>query len=264
MKKLIVCLLFSLSAFAQNFQKITVREIDASGGVANAMARLPRGEAVWAAWTVPTAGHSISCDRCTLDGNRGNYSISDDDGMPFTTKMLIVTRLEQGKVRRVRFFNTTCPIEGNGETVYVLTNASPDSSIDFLRGSLNDADREGQIIAAISLHEGPRVVPMLIDLARHDASTKVRRDALFWLGQKAGEKAAGELRRAIDEDPNEDVKEQAVFAISQLPANRSVPLLIDLVKTHKNRAVRKRAMFWLAQTNDPRALDTIQEILGVR
>jgi HEAT repeat protein len=43
-----------------------------------------------------------------------------------------------------------------------------------------------------------------------------------------------------------------------------VPILIELVKTHKRPGVRKKAMFWLAQTGDPRALDLIEEILGVR
>ena len=76
-----------------------------------------------------------------------------------------------------------------------------------------------------------------------------------------GAKAAAELRHAVDEDPDLDVKQHAVFAISQLPPERSVPLLIDLVKTHKNREVRERAMFWLAQTGDPRALDLIEGIL---
>ena len=38
-------------------------------------------------------------------------------------------------------------------------------------------------------------------------------------------------------------------------------MLIDLAKTHKSRAVRKKAMFWLAQTNDPRAIDVFEEIL---
>ena len=74
-------------------------------------------------------------------------------------------------------------------------------------------------------------------------------------------KAAGELRRAVDEDPDDDVREHAVFAISQLPRERSVPLLIDLVRNHKSAQVREKAMFWLAQTNDPRALDLIEEIL---
>ena len=257
---LLVSLFFTASISAQTFQHVTVKEVDASGGVANAVARLPRGERVWAAWTAPTSGRSIYCDRCSLDGNRGNFSISDDGDTPFMTRMLVVARLDQGRVRRVRFFNASCPVEGNGETVHLLTNASVESAIDFLRASIGDADQEG-ILAAISLHEHPRVVPLLIDLARHDPSTKVRRDALFWLGQKAGEKAAAELRRAVDEDPDDEVRQHAVFAISQLPRERSVPLLIELVKTHKSRAVRKRAMFWLAQTNDPRALDLIEQIL---
>jgi len=262
LRLLYVCLFLASTLAAQTFQHITVKEIDASSGLANAIAHLPRTGPVWAAWTVPAAGRSIYCDRCTLDGSRGHVSITEDDGMPFTQKLVLVARLDGGKVRRVRFFNASCPIEGNGETVYLLTNTTAEGSVDFLHAGLRDADKESEIIAAISLHETPPVVPLLIDLARHDASTKVRRDALFWLGQKAGEKAAAELRRAVDEDPDEDVKQHAVFAISQLPRDRAVPMLIDLVKTHKSRAVRKRAMFWLAQTNDPRALDLIEQILN--
>src|SRR5258705_1881092 len=111
--KFFVCLLISFSAFAQNFQHITVKEVEASGGVANAIARLPRTEPVWAAWTAPTRGRAIYCDHCTLDGHHGNFTISDDDEMPFMTKMLVVARLDNGKVRRVHFYNATCPIEGN-------------------------------------------------------------------------------------------------------------------------------------------------------
>jgi HEAT repeat protein/PBS lyase HEAT-like repeat-containing protein len=260
-RMLFVSLLFATSVAAQTFQHITVKEIDAASGVANAIARVPHAETAWAAWTVPTKGRSVYCQRCTLDGRHGGFSINDDDGMPFLSKLVVVARLENGKLRRIHFYNANCPIEGDGETVHLLTNATAESSVDYLRAGLRDADKESEIIAAISFHEHPTVVPLLIDLARHDASTKIRRDALFWLGQKAGEKAAAELRRAVDEDPNEDVKEHAVFAISQLPKERSVPILIDLVKNHKSRAVRKRAMFWLAQTNDPKALDLIEEIL---
>ena len=262
LRVLVVSLLLASSVAAQTFQHVTIKEIDATTGVANAIAKVPHAAAAWAAWMVPTAGRSVYCNRCTLDGSRDGFTISDDDGMPFASQLVLVVRLEDGKLRRVRFFNAACPIEGKGETVHLLTNAGVESSIEYLRSGLRDADKEGEILAALSLHEHPTVVPLLIDLARHDASTKIRQDALFWLGQKAGVKAAAELRRAVDDDPNEDVKEHAVFAISQLPRERSVPMLIDLVKTHKSRAVRKRAMFWLAQTSDPRALDLIEEILA--
>ena len=164
-------------------------------------------------------------------------------------------------MRRVRVFGASCELDGQGKTIQLLTNVSPDSSIDYLLSQIRNADREGELLAALSLHDHPRVVPALIQLARHDPDKEVRRHAIFWLGQKAGAKVAGELRRAIDEDPDEDVKQHAVFAISQLPRERSVPLLIELVKTHKNRGVRETAMFWLAQTDDPRALDLIEGIL---
>jgi hypothetical protein len=41
----------------------------------------------------------------------------------------------------------------------------------------------------IATHDHPRVVPELIRLARNDPR-KTCKHALFWLGQKAGEKAA--------------------------------------------------------------------------
>jgi len=272
--------LFSVSLFAQNIENATVQRTDATRGVGAAIAAIGSPAPTWFAWTAPIRGHSICCwegsgkgngngccGRCKLDGGNG-FSISDDDGdddgpraIGDKSEMLLVARVEQGKVRNVRLFSASCGLDGQGKTIHLLTNASPESSIDYLLAQIRNADREGQLLAALSLHDHPRVVPALIDLARHDPDKEIRRHAIFWLGQKAGAKVAGELRRAVDEDPDDDVKQHAVFAISQLPPERSVPLLIDLVKTHKNRAVRERAMFWLAQTDDPRALDLIEGIL---
>lgn len=255
------------------FEHATVRTTDASAGVAATIASIGSATLTWFAWTVPIRGRSICCyqgkggccGRCSLDGGNG-FSVNDDDGgdddgLIGVGEMLLVVRVEAGKVRRVRLFNASCAIDGQGKTVHLLTNVPPDSSIDFLLGQIRNADREGEMLAALSLHDHPRVVPALIQLARHDPDPEVRRHSIFWLGQKAGVKVAGELRRAIDEDPDDDVKQHAVFAISQLPQERAVPLLIDLVKTHKNRKVRERAMFWLAQTDDQRALDLIESIL---
>ena len=269
---LAVCLLVvSLPLVAQNFENATVTRIDASRGVGAAIATLGRSaDPVWIAWTVPTSGRTICCwngssccGRCSLDGNHG-FSINgniEDGPRPANEQAVIVVRVDDGKIRRVRLFGAGCDIDGQGARIQLLTNATADSSIDYLLSQVRNADREGEMMAALSIHDHPRVVPELIALARRDLDDEVRKHAIFWLGQKAGEKAAGELRRAIDEDPDEDVKERAVFAIAQLPKERSVPMLIELVKTHKNAAVRKKAMFWLAQTGDPRAIDLLESIL---
>lgn len=272
-------LLITAALFGQNIDNATVQRTDATRGVGAAIAAVGSATPTWFAWTAPIRGRSICCwqgggknngngccGRCKLDGGNG-FSINDegDDDGPVAigekSEMLVVARVQHGKVQNVRLFSASCGLDGQGKTIQLLTNVSPESSIDYLLAQIRNADREGQLLAALSLHDHPRVVPALIDLARHDPEKEVRRHAIFWLGQKAGAKVAGELRRAIDEDPDDDVKQHAVFAISQLPHERGVPLLIDLVRTHKNRNVREKALFWLAQTDDPRALELIEGIL---
>lgn len=204
------------------------------------------------AWKIETEGVSICC--CEDDGQ--SWTSYGDRSRIEYTNVIVVAELNGRRVTKLRMKEPSCPVK-----VERLVTATNDESLSFLLEHLRDADREGKFLPVIAMHDHPRVVPELIRLARTDPHEDVRKQALFWLGQKAGDKAAGELRRAVDEDPDDDVRQHAVFAISQLPKERAVPILVNLVKTHKSARVRKRAMFWLTQTGDRRALDLIEEIL---
>ena len=107
----------------------------------------------------------------------------------------------------------------------------------------------------------PEAIDTLIAMAKNDASSSVRGQALFWLAQKAGKKAGPAIEDAIRDDPETDVKRKAVFALTQMPKDEGVPLLIEVARTNRNPAVRKQAIFWLGQSKDPRALDFIEKIL---
>ena len=111
------------------------------------------------------------------------------------------------------------------------------------------------------MHREPAALEHLLTTARDGATTHLRGQALFWLSQRAGDKAVGAITDAIARDPETDVKKRAVFALSQLPKDEGVPLLIQVARTNANPAVRKQAMFWLGQTKDPRALKFFEEIL---
>lgn len=90
----------------------------------------------------------------------------------------------------------------------------------------------------------------------------MRKNAVFWLGQKASRECIDALKDVIAKpDEDEGVKESAVFAIGQLPKKEAVPMLIDIAKTNKSPKMRKQAMFWLGQTGDERALKFFEEIL---
>jgi len=208
----------------------------------------PMLAAEWIGWTIPTRSS-------TRVNYRGNDNYCAGSG-----RLVLAVRMDGDVVEDLRFFDPVCEPGFDGLAIEMRT-MTPEASIDWLVAHLGTADDEKELVTAIALHEDDKVVPTLIPLARNNPERDVRRQAIFWLGQKAGAKAAAELRRAVDEDPDDEVRQHAVFAISQLPQDRSVPMLIELIKTHKSRKVRERAMFWLAQTDDPRALDLIESIL---
>jgi hypothetical protein len=108
---------------------------------------------------------------------------------------------------------------------------------------------------------GDRGLDALVDLAKHDSSTKVRGQALFWLGQKAGQRAVQTLDAAVTDDPDREVRKKAVFALSQLPKDEGVPKLIALARTHRDPEVRRQAMFWLGQSGDARAVQFFEDVL---
>ncbi|HST20471.1 MAG TPA: HEAT repeat domain-containing protein, partial [Blastocatellia bacterium] len=148
------------------------------------------------------------------------------------------------------------------------------STLQNLYGSISNREVKKQIIFAASItgndkrsaandRSDEEGVTFLIKVAETDADRELKKQALFWLGQKAGKRSLDALGKTIDSnDADTEVQKQAVFAISQRPKDEAVPLLIKIAKTHAKPAVRKQAIFWLGQTGDERALEFFKEILS--
>ncbi len=117
-------------------------------------------------------------------------------------------------------------------------------------------------VFALSLSMEPQAPRTLASIAHGDSNSRVRGQALFWLAQEAGQKLAeSAISDAIANDPETEVKKKAVFALTQMPNGEGVPLLIQIARTNRNPEVRKQAMFWLGQSQDPRALGFIEDVL---
>lgn len=101
----------------------------------------------------------------------------------------------------------------------------------------------------------------LLAIARNtSAAAEVRRSAIFWLGQAAGQKATAGLKSLLSDD-DVNVRKQAVFALSQLRNDEGITALIAVVKNNRDPIVRKQALFWLGQSQDPRVLALFEDIL---
>jgi len=204
-----------------------------------AAARAP----AWIGYAVPTEGRhqmccwdstdevGLGCPGCRLEG-RGSFSVRGDRDRSDRTlslegdeTILVLFRAEQGRLDRIRTYSSGCALDAGGLSVVWLTDVKPAESVRLLRSlvaSGGSEERGGRrveepALAALAFHADPSALEALIGLARQDASGHVRGQALFWLAQRAGSKVAGVITRAIEDDPETEVKKRAVFALSQLP-----------------------------------------------
>jgi len=144
------------------------------------------------------------------------------------------------------------------------TVSTKDAASYLLALALKDESRaaEKAIFPAV-LADSVTIWPDLLKIAKADnVSRKVRRSAVFWLGQAAGDAATRGLTDLVDDgSADHEVRETAVFALSQRPHEEGVPALIRIVKENRDPDLRRKAIFWLGQSDDPRALSLFEELL---
>lgn len=146
----------------------------------------------------------------------------------------------------------------------VSKDASALSALQGLYPTVSSREVKKQIIFASSINKNSdEAVDFLVKVASDDTDRELKKQALFWLGQKAGKRALEVLGKTVEStDAETEVQKHAVFAISQRPRDESIPLLIKIARTHAKPEVRKQAIFWLGQTGDERALAFFKEILS--
>jgi hypothetical protein len=215
----------------------------------------------------------MTCAGCRLEPGTENTARAIDRTPQRTSgpvklegsdRMFVLFRVAERRVERIRVFSEDCELDAGGRPVVWLDAVNPAESVALLESYVGaDADRRvaNGALSALALHRDPGANGTLERLARRHDSSRIRGEAIFWLAQRAGQKAVGTITDSIEQDPDTEVKKRAVFALSQLPKDEGVPLLIRVARTHKNPAVRKQAMFWLGQSKDPRAIDFFAEIL---
>jgi hypothetical protein len=214
----------------------------------------------WIGYAVPIVrGNRFVCD---WDGGR-TTSVNTTVKLEGGDVLHVLYRIEQGTVVRIRMFSEGCGIDAGGRAVVWLTDVRAAQSVALLTQFTRDAARRvaDDALAALSMHADPMADTALLNAARDGSTPHLRGQALFWVAQRAGDRAIPVITQAIDGDPDTEVKKKAVFALSQLPANEGVPRLIEVAERHSNPAVRRQAMFWLGQSRDPRALAFFERIL---
>jgi hypothetical protein len=205
-------------------------------------------------------------------GNFGNFDrnssrdVEWDSMCDYGPGRLVLDKRE-GEIVALRFY-----VGGRwrpaSEGVTDLGNVPAKDAADYLVSLASrlpgKAGRDAIFPATIA--DSATVWPGLLRLARDEERPReTRKQAVFWLGQAAGEAATDGLDSlSRDSSVDREVQKQVVFALSQRPRDEGIPILIRVARNHRDPEVRKQAVFWLGQSNDPRAIALFEELLTKR
>ena len=197
-----------------------------------------------------------------------NYSrdVEWDAACDYGPGRLVLDKRE-GEIVALRFY-VGGRWRASNDGVTDLGNVSAREAADYLVSLASTlpgkAGRDAIFPATIA--DSATVWPALLRLARNDERPReTRKQAVFWLGQAAGEAAtAGLDSLSNDATVDREVQKQVVFALSQRPKDEGIPILIRVARTHRDPEVRRDAVFWLGQSNDPRAVALFEELLTKR
>jgi len=205
---------------------------------------------------------------CRNEGGRCRQTRNDDDESEWqspcdTGPVRVSLTVHGGTVTSLRAY-----VGGQWRSSTGATDLGTVSTRDATRYLLDLAThatgRAGhEAIFAATLADSVTIWPDLLKIARNATiQSETRKQAVFWLGQAAGDAVTKDLSDLVDDTSLDvEVKKSAVFALSQLPHDDGVPALIAVVRNNHSGEVRKNALFWLGQSGDPRALALFEEIL---
>src|SRR2546421_3539489 len=245
-------------------------------------------EAAWIGYAVAAVegNHHICCyssedrhapasfrhGRCRLEGR--------DDGMNFQTNsesdegeradyLLVLFRVADKSVGKIRVFTDDCELDAGGLSVYWLTDVKPKESIDLLASFVEGKEPEAKAgrrkresaIAAIALHADSAADTTLEKFVDAKRPKEVRKNTAFWLGNLRGEKGYRILHRMVREDPSDKVREHCTFALHISKVPEAVNAMIDAARNDKSAHVRGQALFWLSQKAGDKAARAISDAI---
>jgi hypothetical protein len=274
-------------------------EVRKEAAVDRAIAGVPAAgpdQAAWVAWKVPmVAGDRDMCswysDRTGTV--RGTYI---DDGVVTVigdslvsqprpqitaptgpvpleagTNVVILARVLEGKVERLRMVGDDCPMDAGGRTVYWLDAVTPAESLRYLSTVVQGpADRSffGQertlaeaALRAIAYHRDAAADGAVERFASSHRDTNLKRQATTYLGSMRGAPGAATLARLLAAEKDADARRHLVTAVGQSQAPAALDTLRSLLRDPEVK-VRSEATYYYVIRGGAAALPEAQKMLA--
>lgn len=203
----------------------------------------------------------------TRDGSgygRGN-DVKYVESECVTGPVRVVIERANGVTRDVRTFvgGKWTSIAGASDPLVVSAAVASGALLGIVERDTSKAAQHAVI--ALTIAEGVQPWERLLKVAKNESRPReVRQQAVFWLGDAAGDKVTRSLESIAYDPGDREVREQAIFAMSRRPDDEATTSLLRMAETLPDRELRKKAIFWLSRSKDPRALAWLERTLSGR
>ena len=139
------------------------------------------------------------------------------------------------------------------QAVFWLSQVPDERAVDMLEDILKnskDEELQNKALFSLSQHRSGRGSAILRDFATRDgASTELRGQAIFWLGQRPSQENNDFLRTLYSRLNNDELKEKVLFSLSQRRGMGNEAWLMSIaVNDKEDIELRKKALFWAGQS----------------
>src|SRR3984885_8278959 len=167
------------------------------------------------------------------------------------THLVILLRVENRQTVKIHIFTPECDLDAGGLPLIWLTGVTAPESVRFLlsiaKNGTNELLMTQAATTAIALHADPAADNALEELAVPNQPGKLRRQAIFWLGNSRGRRGFEVVSRIVREDSSDKIREHAVFALTQSKEPEAMSTVVAVAHNDSSARVRGQALFWLAQ-----------------
>ncbi len=143
-----------------------------------------------------------------------------------------------------------------------LFQADQDRAIGIVTDALRTAPTQcpGFQAAAVSMlgsHGGPRVVPLMLDIARSNPDLKLRLTAIKRLGEQHNDQVAGDLIKIYDADRTKEIRIQVLRALIESRTTVGSAKVLEIARAGDDAAMRQVAIRYIGDLKDSASLDEL-------
>ncbi|HEX9842036.1 MAG TPA: HEAT repeat domain-containing protein, partial [bacterium] len=170
-----------------------------------------------------------------------------------------------GEILRRFIERADAPDELKAQAIFWLGQRRSPENVAYLKEiypRLTSHELKDKVIFSISQMRGEESGRWLLEVANNpNESMELRKQALFWAGQK-NDFPVGGLVRLYDTINTRELQEQLIFVFSQRREAEAVDKLMAIAETDGDEELRKKALFWLGQSKDPRIVDFLLRLIN--